>query len=530
METLFANPLFTLFGVIGAGLLLGSIRIKGIELGSSMVLFVALAAGHFGLQLPSAVGTLGLVVFVYCVGIGAGGRFFRAVAREGSALAKLALAVTLIAAVLTVIFAFLLDLPVDLATGIFAGALTSTPALAGADEALKSTFGTGGDLVIGYGIAYPFGVIGVVLMVQLLPKFLGWELVESGSEASHEKEICNSVVEITNPNLFGQPILGSSVSERNRCQVSRVLHDGVLRPLKPDETFEKGQRVLVVGEKSDLDRVCEFMGSVVDESYTFDTARERRRLIVTSPQFSGKSLGDLNLMGRFGVIVTRVSRTGMTFVPNRETVIEARDMVTVVGTEASLKTLAEAIGHRESQIDATDLLSISSGLALGIFLGMIPLALPGSSSITLGMAGGPLIAGLLLGHFGRVGGIIGYIPRPTRILLQELGLVLFLADAGIKGGGRMMETVSEHGVMVFFMGACVTLVPMLLAIPLARHWLQCSPLQTLGGICGGMTSTPALGAITAKTDSQAPIISYATAYPVALVIMTLLAKILVWIL
>ncbi len=525
LQVLFANPVFALFAVIGSGLLLGRVQIGGIELGSSMVLFTALVAGHFGVELAPLAGQVGLVLFVYCVGIGAGGRFFRALAREGSALAKLSIIITVVAALLTFGFARLLNLPADLATGIFAGALTSTPALASADEALRSLDLP--NLVIGYGISYPFGVIGVVLFVQLMPRFLRWRMSEEGPAAPTEVKIRNALVEVTNANLVGQLIVGSSLSERHHCQISRVVRGDRLSPITPDDVFTLGQRVMVVGEDGALEDVIDLLGKRVTGDYAYDTERERRRLVLTNRHEAGRPLRELNFTGRYGVIVTRVSRLGITFVPHGSTVIERNDIVTAVGTEAALATFAEAIGHRDSQIDVTDLVSLTVGLALGVLLGMIPFSLPGSPSITLGMAGGPLLAGLLLGHFGRVGNIIGYIPRPTRNLLAELGLVLFLADAGIKGGGRLVETVGQYGVMVFVMGLAITLLPMLVAIPLARHWLKLSPLQTLGGICGGMTSTPALGAITAKTDSQTPIIGYATAYPVALVIMTVLAKLLV---
>lgn len=527
LQVLFDNSLFALFVVVGGGLLLGEISISGIKFGTSMVLLTALVAGHFGVELPPIIGSVGLVLFVYCVGIGAGGRFFRALAREGSALAKLSLGVTVLAAVLTVVVARGFGLPADLAAGIFAGALTSTPALAAADEAMRAG-GLHSNLVIGYGIAYPFGIIGVVLFVQVLPRLMRWNLDEPRpAPGSAEGEIANVLVEVTNPALLGKPIAGSFILERHQCQVSRVLKENHLEPLSPDDVFAQSQRLLLVGERRELDDVVELIGRRAEGRYALNTDRERRRLLVTRRDFAGRTLGEIDPVGHYGVVVTRITRLGLTFVPRRDTVIENLDVLTTVGMESNLAAFSEAVGHRESHMDATDLLSLSVGIAAGVLLGMIPWALPGSKPITLGMAGGPLIAGLLLGHFGRVGAIVGHIPRPTRLLLQELGLVLFLADAGLKGGEHLVETVRSYGAIVFVMGMAVTLIPMLCVIPLGRKILRLSPLQTLGGICGGMTSTPALGALTSKTEAQTPIISYATAYPVALVIMTVLAKIVV---
>jgi len=253
-------------------------------------------------------------------------------------------------------------------------------------------------------------------------------------------------------------------------------------------------------------------------------------LLVTERKLTGKTLRDIAPLKNYGIVITRITRLGLTFVPNASTVIEQNDQLTSVGRTDDLKAFAKAVGHRSNAIDATDLLSLSSGLTLGIIVGLIPIGLPGSTPITLGLAGGPLLVALLLGHFGRVGRIVGHIPRPTRLLLQELGLVFFLANAGIRGGGSLAVTVQEYGPTLFALGIAVTIVPLIVAWPLARKLFNVDALQALGGICGGMTSTPALGAITAKTDSQVPVVSYVSAYPVALIVMILIAKVLIGVL
>lgn len=363
------QPPAVLFAVIASGLMLGGIGIRGIRLGSSGVLFTALIAGHLGFNVPAGIGPLGLVLFVYCIGIGAGDRFFSALAREGSALARLAILLVVIGAAVTWIGARLLGLPAGLAAGLFAGALTSTPALAAATEGM----GPAAEAVsIGYGIAYPFGVVGVVLFVQLLLK----SRLEPETAAGETKD-------------------------------------------EPDGSAPAGRPV-------------------------------------------------------------------------------------------------------------TSLLSLSVGLTLGILLGRLPIPLPGGATLRLGLAGGPLLVALVLGHFRRIGPIAGHIPRPARMLLQELGLLFFLADAGVRGGGPLVDTLREHGAGLFVLGACVTLLPLLIAWPVATRLLHLSPLQALGGICGGMTSTPALGAITSKTEVRTPTISYAAAYPVALIFMIFASKLLLY--
>ena len=527
-QLLLDQPLIALFAIIASGLLFGSFTIKGINLGSSGVLFTALLAGHLGYSIPGGIGTLGLVLFVYCVGIGAGGRFFASVAREGATLGKLALVIVATGGAITWAGAKLLDLPVDLATGIFAGALTSTPALAAATESLTDA---ASGVSIGYGIAYPFGVIGVVLFVQLLPRLLKHDLnaiaAEHEAEDNTDERVITVLVEVTNQNLVGKKIAEAGISNLNACRVSRIFKEGQLIPLSYSDEFSQGQLLLLVGLNKEITIAIDTLGHRSDRHLLKDVENERQNLLVTEHKIAGKSIRELASLKHYGVVITRITHGGLTFVPNTATLIEAHDNLTTVGRTEDLKVFAKAIGHRSTAIDSTDLLSLSVGLTLGIVAGLIPIGLPGSTPITLGLAGGPLLVALLLGHFGKVGRIVGHIPRPTRLLLQDLGLVFFLANAGVEGGVSLVATVQQYGITLFGLGMLVSVVPLILAWPLARKLFKLDPLQALGGICGGMTSTPALGAITAKTDSQVPVISYVSAYPVALIVMILITKILI---
>ena len=527
-QLLLDQPLIALFAIIASGLLFGNITIKGINLGSSGVLFTALLAGHLGYSIPGGIGTLGLVLFVYCVGFGAGGRFFASVAREGATLAKLALVIVATGGAITWAGAKLMDLPADLAAGIFAGALTSTPALAAATEGLKD--GASG-VSIGYGIAYPFGVIGVVLFVQLLPRLLKHDLEaiaeEHEAEDNTDDRVITVLVEVTNQNLFGKKIADAGINNLNACQVSRIFKDDQLVPLSYGDEFSEGQLLLLVGRSKEIAIAIDYLGQRSDRHVLKDVENERQNLLVTDRKMAGKSIRDIAPLKKYGVVITRITRNGLTFVPNTATLIETHDNLTTVGRNEDLKTFGKAVGHRGNAIDSTDLLSLSAGLTLGIIAGLIPIGLPCSTPLTLGLAGGPLLVALLLGHFGKVGRIVGHIPRPTRLLLQDLGLVFFLANAGVRGGVSLVATVQEYGITLFGLGMLVSIVPLIIAWPLARKLFKLDPLQSLGGICGGMTSTPALGAITAKTDSQVPVISYVSAYPVALIVMILIAKVLI---
>lgn len=519
-----AQPLLTLFLLIGMGLLLGEVRVAGIQLGSSGVLFAALLAGHFGLSVPEATGNIGLVLFVYCVGVGAGGRFFAALRRQGKDLALLTLVVVGSGALLTMLFARLLDLSPGMATGIFAGALTSTPALA---AAMEGTAPGGESVVVGYGVAYPFGVIAVVLFIQLIPRLMGRDLEkEPESEEMAAPAVERRLVEVTNPNLIGRRIAESTVQQIGGCQLSRISRGLRLDPVGPDDTFSEGLEVLLVGQPGQVEIATEMIGRPLDRPVVLNADDERARFVVTNRNMTGRSLRDLDLLKQHGVVITRISRMEFEFVPDQTTRLEPNDILTVVGTRESLQGFGKTVGHRAQAFSQTSLVSIAIGLSLGVVVGGMTFPLPGGTTFSLGLAGGPLLVALLLGHFGRMGGIVGHIPRPTRILLQEMGLAFFLAHAGIRGGAGLVEAVASQGLVILGIGAVITMVPLILGFCIAHFLLRFSLFQTLGGICGGMTSTPALGALTAKTSRQAPIVSYATVYPVAVVLMALLAKLL----
>ncbi|MBC2607841.1 aspartate:alanine exchanger family transporter [Pelagicoccus albus] len=516
------TPLLALFAIIGLGLLLGRIEIGGVNLGSSGVIFAALLAGHLGLSIPNQVGSVGLVLFVYSVGIGAGNRFFGALKREGRVLAQLAVAVVGLGAIVTWTLSAIYDLSPGMATGIFAGALTSTPALASAIEAAGEL---GQDVVVGYGVAYPLGIIGVVLFVQLMPRLLKLSLDDS-EDAPTSNNISRQLIEVTNPSFFGQTVTDESLQAIGGCQISRVLRQDRLEPISAADTFEEGKILLLVGEPRGLQLATRLLGRASNREVHLDVDNERRRLVLTDRKILGQTLGQFDSLKNHGVVITRIERMDFAFTPQRETRLTQGDILTVVGPPSHLRSFEKFIGHRPNAFSETCLFSLCFGLALGIILGKIQLPLPGGESFSLGLSGGPLIAALILGHFGRVGGLIGYIPRPTRVFLQELGLVFFLADAGVKGGATILEAVQSQGLQIFIIGAIITLIPMLLCYFLARRAFRLPLGQTLGGICGGMTSTPALGAIVSKTSKQSPIVSYATVYPVAVILMALLAKLL----
>lgn len=524
LTTTLGNPLICLFLVIGGGMLFGRINFFGISFGNSGVIFTALMAGALGYSVPEGVGSLGLVLFVYCVGLTAGPTFFRNLAQQGSKLTQIALIIALTATGTGVAAAWLLGIPADFAAGVYAGAMTSTPALAAALDATGHSI----NVPIGYGVAYVYGVAGVVLFVQVLPRLLGVNLDTACRELEASRGrgsgIERVVVEVTNPNLFGKRICDNAFLAGQRAQISRVVVGDRMVPAGPATVFEPGMHVLLVVESDRKPAVLEFLGRVSDRKFVLDVENERMKVVVTSPEITGKTLRELNLRHRFGVTITRLERNLVTIVPNADTVIQYADVLHAVGEPEKLKTFARFAGHRTRALDETDIISLAIGIAMGLFLGMVPLGLPGGGSISLGSAGGPMLVALVLAHFGRIGFVRGSMPRASRILLTEMGLVFFLSGAGVSAGAQFFQALGEQGPGLLLMGLMVTTLPLLAGWLYGTRVLRIPLPEVLGACCGGMTCTPALGALSAQTDSDIPAVAYAAVYPLGLVFVTLFAQ------
>jgi putative transport protein len=525
LSALLADPLTTLLLVIGLGLLLGRVQVCHVSLGSSGVLFVALLAGHLGYSVPN-VDTIGVILFVYCVGLNAGPGFFHEMAHRGTKLAKLALVVALSGALAAYLVGTAFDLPADLVTGVFAGALTSTPALAAATSAA----GEGSSVAVGFGIGYVVGIVGVVLFLQGLPALMRADLraigEEEGEGDAQDRAIVRALIEVQNPSVHGKrPAELPIISDLN-CQVSRVLRDGRLMPLDGAFTFANGDEVMVVGQRRGLESVVDLLGRrSARADYLFDTENQRMRIVVSSREVDGRSLEELRLRSHFGVTISRIMRHDKELVPKASDTICYGDVLSAVGQPADLERFKTFAGHRARSASETDLISVSVGMVLGVILGSVSFELFGLR-FSLGVAGGPLVVALLLGHFGRIGRITGHVPLASRLLLNEVGLSLLLAAAGVDAGRHLQPIIAEHGLTLLASAVIVAFVPMVVGVLAARFLFKLDLLATLGALAGSMTSTPGLGAITDRTDSNRPVVTYAAIYPVALILMTILAPIL----
>ncbi|MCA9101822.1 MAG: hypothetical protein KDA63_11755 [Planctomycetales bacterium] len=515
-----ASEILTLFCVVGVGLALGRLSFRGISLGTSGVVFVAMVAGHFGFEVPDLVGAVGIVLFMYCLGVSAGPNFLRDFLRQGRALAVMATLMTVAAAGAAWLVARLGNVPVELTSGLFAGALTSTPALAAASDRLPGNV----DVAVAFGVAYPIGVIGVIVFVHLAPWLFGISLVDADRRAvgGPSDPITRMLVEVVNPVVVGKRIRDIGAVAHSNCQVSRRLAGSRLEPIPPDFTLQLGDHLLVVGQRSRIGDVVDALGKPApDADYTLDMERQRRTVVVTSKQLVGQSLEQLHLLSRFGITISRITRQDVEFVPSAHEKIHFGDVVTVVGEPSSIEAFTAYAGHHERAVDETDLISLVVGLVGGIVLGRIEFAY-GGESISLGLAGGPLLMGLIIGHFGKIGPIVGHIPRAARWLTAEVGLAIFLAHAGSRAGAGVAAVVTQYGAELIFGAAVILIVPLLVGYVVARFVLRIDLLEALGGVCGAMTSTPGLGVVAAQVESTLPVTSYATVYPTAIILVTLL--------
>jgi putative transport protein len=522
-ESMLANPIAILFAIITLGTLLGQVTVKGISLGTSGVIFVALAFGHFGLQIPAGVSSLGVVLFVYAVGLQAGPRFFKAFRSNGLSFAMLAIATLAVGFITTMVMSYILNIEPALGVGLYTGSLTTTPGLAAALEALDDP-----NVSVGYGIAYPFGVVGVVLFAQLLPKILGIDMkaeAQKLEKVSSGPQIRVEWLAVKNPQIVDKTIEEISSARLSDANFSRVCKGKTTMTARSDIKLELGDKVRVVGTDEQIKQMTLAIGPRVEYAEEGPSDIATYTVFVTEEALVGHTLHELKIRETYGIVITRHWRNDHERVPTGSSRLEIGDTIRIVGAEADAKAFIKIVGNQERKLQETHFLPLSLTLLLGVLVGLIPIPFPGGS-FKLGAAGGPLLVALLAGHFSRIGPISFRVPVAARFFIRELGLIFFLAGAGTKAGANFVEVISQQGPALFLAGVVITLVPMTVAFILARWLMKLDILSSLGAICGSMTSTPGLGAVCTAANSDYPALSYATVYPVALIIVTLLAKFL----
>jgi putative transport protein len=527
--------------LVGAlGLAIGNIRVFKINLGIAGVLFSGILFGHFGVTVNQEVleflREFGLILFVYTIGMQVGPGFFSSLKREGLKLNALAAAVVLLGAGLTILLSRLCGAGMPAAVGIFAGATTNTPSLATAQQALKDLPGISESVSklpgIGYAVAYPFGIIGTILVMILIRLLLK---VNMPAEAAQETgaqapRLTRLNIKVENQNLEGLPLAKIPALESLGVRFSRVLHEGQQSVPHGETILHLGDILLAVGPKEKLDELALVVGSPADiDLRSLPSPLISQRIIVTRSAVLGKTLDELELADRYGVVVTRAARSEIEFVTGSDYTLHFGDALQAVGAPEDMAKVAELIGNSPRTLSHPQLIPVFTGIALGVLLGSLPISLPGMpASVRLGLAGGPLVVAILLSRIRRIGPLSWYMPISANFMLRELGIILFLSCVGLRAGGSFVDTLTGgQGLRWMACGAAVTFMPLAVVAVLARLRQKLNYFSLCGLLAGSMTDPPALSFANSLSNSSATSIAYATVYPLVMLLRVICAQVLV---
>ncbi len=517
------NPLLLLFLVTAIGYPLGRIRVAGTGLGVASVLFTGLAVGAIDprLKLPEIVYLLGLVLFIYTVGLASGPSFFASLRRKGLRDNGLVAVVLVLAGGLAWALGHSLHLGTPLVAGLFCGGLTNTPALAAAIETLKLNGLAGDAVTVGYSIAYPIGVIGPMVAIALAQRIwrtdYGAEAKALESLAVSPQEIAVRTIEVTNGAGAGVRVRDLMATYGWSLVFTRLQRGREITLAWPYTVFQLGDRVTAVGIPGQVDEATRVLGR--ESPVPLETDRsvlDHLPMFVSNRALVGRRVGDLELRRRFGAVITRIRRGDVELLPRADMLLELGDRVRVLAPRDRLDRIAEFFGDSYRSLAEVDVMGFSLGLALGLALGMIPIPIPGGATLRLGFAGGPLVAGLLLGARGFTGPVVWTVPYSANLTLRQVGLVLFLAGIGTRAGYSFYSTVSAAGgLRLLGAGAAITVAVLLLML-WAGHRLLRIPMSLLTGMVAGTQTQPAvLGFAVEQTGNDLPHVGYAEVYPLA---------------
>lgn len=528
--------------VIAAGVLLGKIKIFGISLGVTFVLFAGIVAGHFGFtgnsSILSFVQDFGLILFVFCIGLQVGPSFFASFKKGGVAMNIVATGIVFLNIVVAVALYYGLNGRVDMAmmVGILCGAVTNTPGLGAANEALKELNYAGPEIAMGYACAYPLGVIGIIGSIIAIRYICRINLQkeekqieEAEAENPHMKPF-NMHLEVRNEALNGKTLSQLSNFLGRDFVCTRILQDGHVSIPTSNTVFHVGDQIFVVCAEDDSEAIIAFIGPRIEVDWEKqDTPMVSRRILVTQSNMNGKTLGEIHFRTMYGVNVTRVNRSGMDLFAARNLTLQIGDRVMVVGPEDAVERVANLLGNQLKRLDHPNIITIFIGIFLGILLGSLPIAIPNMPTpLKLGLAGGPLIVAILIGRFGYKMKLVTYTTMSANLMLREIGLVLFLASVGIKAGENFVQTVVEgDGLLYVGCGFLITVIPLLIMGVIGRLKFKLNYFTLMGLIAGSNTDPPALAYSNQSCNNDAPAVGYSTVYPLAMFLRILTAQLLI---
>lgn len=521
--TLLNSSIFALFVIIAIGFIVGRIKFRGINLDVSAVIFVALLFGHYGVEIPAALGNFGMVLFIFSIGIQAGPGFFDTFRSKGKSLALIALILVSVAALTTIGVSYIFGFSAAEAAGLLTGSLTSTPGLATAQEI------AGDAAAISYSIAYPFGVIGVILFVKLLPSILKVNIADEQARLDAQSRvkypsIVSAAFEVTNSLVAGRTLSELSIRTLTGAVISRAIRDGVSFIPGGGDSLSLGDKIKAVGTPEALVKFERMVGRRLDEELPFSAGIVMETALVTRKELVSKQIVNLGLQQNFGCNVTRVRRAGVDIAPEPNLKLKFGDKLTLVGPKENMGEILKLVGNQRKKISDTDFFPIALGIVIGVVVGNISISMD-SFSFSFGLTGGVLLSALVLSAIGKTGPIIWTMSSSANQLLRQLGLLLFLANVGTSAGSTLVATFEQSGWSLFVGGIFITILPMVVTTIIARKVFKVNLIELLGALAGGMTSTPGLAAADSMSSSSAASVAYATVYPVAMVILIILTQI-----
>lgn len=531
--------------VIAAGVLLGKIKFFGISLGVTFVLFVGILAGHFGFTgnpaILSFVQDFGLILFVFCIGLQVGPSFFSSFKRGGITLNLLAVGIVFLNIAVALILYFALQGRVDIPmmVGILCGAVTNTPGLGAANEALQQLHYQGPEIAMGYACAYPLGVMGIILSMIII-RYICRVDVQRDSDEIQKEEEANPHMK---PYTISLKVQNEALSGKTLSQVqnflardfvcTRIIQDGHMITPNANTVLRLGDRMFLVCAEDDSEAIMAFIGPKIEQDWDATNQQDKpmvsRRILVTQPNINGKTLGELHFSSMYGVNVTRVNRSGMDLFAARQLRLQVGDRVMVVGPQDAIERVANLLGNQLRRLDHPNIVTIFVGILCGILFGSLPIAIPGMSTpVKLGLAGGPLIISILIGRFGHKVKLVTYTTMSANLMLREVGLVLFLASVGIKAGENFVQMVVEgDGVLYVGLGFLITFIPLVITGIVARWHHRVNYFTLMGLIAGSNTDPPALAYANQIAGNDAPAVGYSTVYPLTMFLRILTAQLLV---
>ena len=530
---------------IVCGILLGRIKIFGISLGITFVLFVGILMGHFGITMDTEVmhfmKEFGLILFVFSIGMQVGPGFFSSFKQGGITLNLLASGVVLLGVLITIAIHFITNIPMETMVGILSGAVTNTPGLGAAQTAFSDMTGsTDNTIALGYAVCYPLGVVGIILAIICVRYIFR---VNFNKEKNELEALDHSTVnqanlfslEVQNPAIFGHTVAEvAKLLIHSELVISRVLHtDGTMEIASSNTVLNKGDKVFIVTVNSDIEIISAVIGCTIsmkpEEWYKLDKSLISRRIIVTKSELNGKRLGELNLRKQYHINISRINRSGIDLVARPNLILQLGDRLTVVGGEEDVKKVEEILGNSMKRLNEPNLVTLFLGIFLGVFAGSIPIMFPGiPQPVKLGLAGGPLIVAILISRFGYKYKLITYNTISSNLMLREIGITIFLACVGIGAGNGFVDTIIYKGGLQWMLyGFIISFLPLLIIGIVGRVFFKINYFTLMGLLSGSTTDPPALAYSNATAGNDAPAVSYATVYPLTMFLRVLSAQLLI---